>query len=276
MAIVTSQQISDYFETYKDVEITYTRDVIRATGLLTKQIMLKSLGDFWPCVPYSSSMVQARVIAGLNSGFFETIKHANNLVALRLSFEHPGKANPLSFFISSRVLGFNKYSQDHPDVYFLQLQYTQKPPDDFIEIFGRLLDANLNAAKRKEERIIITPESLRGLGLRAKETAVAVDNVPRRCIIRDISFSGAKVLLIGQGSDLVNKKARIALAFDDEQSRFIISGTVIRYEAVEGRDEISAVAMHFDEAAVPIRYKMKINNYLTATRIGALKDHGHD
>ena len=274
MAIVTSQQINDYFDTYREVEVTFNKEVIKATGLMSKQIMLKSLGDFWPCIPYSSSMLGAKVIASLNSGFFETIKHANNLVALRLSFQLTDKTDPLSFFISSRIAGFNKYSQEHPDVHFLSLQFTQRPPDDFIEIFGRLLDANLNAAKRKEERIVITPESLRDLGLKTKDTAIAVDEAPKRCIIRDLSFSGAKVLLLGSGADLVDKVARIALAFDEEESRFVIPGKIVRVEEVEGREDISAVAMRFDEEAVPIRYKIKINNYLTSTKIGALKGQG--
>ncbi len=276
MAIVTSQQINDYFDTYRDVEVTHTKEVIKATGLMPKQIMLKSLGDFWPCVPYSSSMVAAKVIANLKAEFFETIRHANNLVALRLSFQLPDKIDPLSFFISSRVEGVNKYSEDHPDVYFLTLRFAQKPPDDFIEIFGRLLDANLNAAKRKEERIVVTPESLRGLGLRTKETAIALDNTPRKCIIRDISFSGAKVLLLGEGKEFQGMKARLALAFEDEENRFIIPGDIVRCDGVEGREEICVLAMHFDEAQVPIRYKMKINSYLTSTKLGVLKEDGQD
>ncbi|MFP4618942.1 MAG: PilZN3 domain-containing protein, partial [Spirochaetaceae bacterium] len=41
MPILTNQQISNYYEQYRDVEVTFTKEVIRATGLLTKMIYLK-------------------------------------------------------------------------------------------------------------------------------------------------------------------------------------------------------------------------------------------
>jgi hypothetical protein len=35
---------------------------------------------------------------------------------------------------------------------------------------------------------------------------------------------------------------------------------------VEGRKDLAAVAIHFDEASVPMSYKMHINDYLSSTR----------
>jgi hypothetical protein len=110
MAIVTAQQILDYYEKYRTVEVTFTKEVIQATGLIPNQNLLKSLGDFWPCVPYSASMAGAKVIANLNSKFFEAMRSANNLLSLRLSFRLPDKPGPLSLFITTHAAGFNRYS----------------------------------------------------------------------------------------------------------------------------------------------------------------------
>jgi hypothetical protein len=195
------------------------------------------------------------------------MRATNNLLSLRLSFRLPDKLDPLSLFITTRATGFNRYSKDNPDVYFLNLAYSQKPPDDFIHILGRLLDANLNAANRKEERIVITAETLRGLGLKAKETRVAIGTETRACIIRDISFSGVKILVLGATAEMVGQPARVAIAFDEEQAPFILAGSVVRHEAVQGRGDIGALAVKYDEARIPIQYKVRINSFIKHVRI---------
>jgi hypothetical protein len=267
MAIVTAQQILDYYEKYRTVEVTFTKEVIQATGLIPNQTLLKSLGDFWPCVPYSASMAGAKVIANLNARFFEAMRTTNNLISLRLSFRLQDKPDPLSLFITTRAAGFNRYSKDNPDVYFLNLAFSQKPPDDFIYIVGRLLDANLNATKRREERIIITADTIRGLGLKAKETRAAVGKEARACILRDISFSGVKILMLGASKVMEGQPARVAIAFEDEEKPFIMAGTVVRFEGVQGRTDIGALAVKFDEAQIPIQYKVHLNAHVKRTRM---------
>lgn len=274
MAIVTAQQILDYHERYRSVEVTFTKEVIQATGLIPNQNLIKSLGDFWPCVPYSASMEGAKVIANLNSRFFETMRSSGNILSLRLSFRLPDKLDPLSLFITTRAAGYNRYAKDNPDVYFLNLVYSQKPPDDLIYIVGRLLDANLNAAKRKEERIVITPETQRGLGLKAKEARATVASETRACIIRDISFSGVKVLMLGAAPDMVGQPARIALSFEDEGVPLLMVGSVVRFEAVQGRADIGALAIRHDEDRIPMQYKLRINTYISRVRIADVTSGG--
>ncbi len=267
MAIITAQQILDYYDKYRAVEVTFTKEVIQATGLVANQNLLKSLGDFWPCVPYSASMAGAKVIANLNARFFEAMRTTNNLISLRLSFRLQDRPDPVTLFITTRAAGFNRYSKENPDVYFLNLTYSQKPPDDFIYIVGRLLDANLNATQRKEERIIVNADTARSLGLRAKETKVAIGDQTRGCIIRDISFSGVKVLLLGANPEMVGKTARIAVAFEEEEAPFVLDGGVVRFEGVQGRKDIGAIAIKFDEARVPIQYKVRINAFAKRVRL---------
>ncbi|MCL2881097.1 MAG: pilus assembly protein PilZ, partial [Treponema sp.] len=196
MAIVTSQKITVYYQRFKDIEVTFTKEIIQVTGLVTQQVHLKCGSDFWPCVIYSSSFSGAKVVTNTKSGLLDKLQTVNNYVSLRYCFKLPDKANPVIFFVAARVTGQAPYGTSH-DMSLLNIQFTQRPPDDLIEIMGRLLDANVNSAKRREERILLTEESQRKLSIQSRESAVFIQGVPRRCIVRDISFSGSKIIMMG-------------------------------------------------------------------------------
>jgi len=265
MGILTSQQITKYYERYRTISVTFTKEVIHATGLVTQQVYLKCLGEAWPCVVYSTSFVEAKVIVNTKSGLYGKLQQANNLVNLRYSFRISDKTDPMFFFVSCRVAGSAPY-QGSQDISMLTLQFTQRPPDDLIEIMGRLLDANINSSKRRDERILITPESLRKLQIAAKETVIYLQGVPRRCILRDISFSGAKIIMVGVAKFIADKEVVLRLDFEDPRESLMIGGKVVRLEDVEGRKELVAVAIHFNENQVPMNYKMRINDYLSQIR----------
>lgn len=265
MGILTSQQITKYYERYRTISVTFTKEIIHATGLVTQQVYLKCLGEAWPCVIYSTSFEEAKVIINTRSGLYSKLQQANNLVNLRYSFKISDKTDPMLFFVSCRVAGSAPY-QGSQDISMLTLQFTQRPPDDLIEIMGRLLDANINSSKRRDERILITPDSLRKLQIATKETIIYLMGVPRRCILRDISFSGAKVIMIGVAKFIIEKEVTLRLDFEDPRQSLMINGKVVRTEDVEGRKELIAVAIHFNENQVPMHYKMRINDYLSQVR----------
>jgi hypothetical protein len=148
----------------------------------------------------------------------------------------------------------------------LTMQFTQRPPDDLIEIMGRLLDANMNSTKRREERILLTPEALRKLQIISKETAIFIQGVPRRCILRDISFSGAKIIMIGVAKFLMDKTAALRIDFEDPREAILLKGRIVRSEDVEGRKDLVALALHYEETQVPMNYKMRINDFLSQVR----------
>ncbi len=262
---MTSQQIIKYHERYRSIDVTFTKEIIRATGLLTQHVYLKCVGETWPCVIYSSSFQGAKVIINAKSGLHGKIQQANSLVSLRYSFKLSDKTDPLMFFVSSKAVGFSPYGGS-PDVAMLTIQFTQRPPDDLIEIMGRLLDANINSTKRKEERILLNPETMRKLRLPAKETAIFIQGVPRRCILRDISFSGAKIIMVGVAKFLVEREINLRIDFDDPREGLMLKGKILRAEDVEGRKDLLAMAVQFDEPQIPMNYKMRINDYLSQYR----------
>jgi hypothetical protein len=267
MSITTSQQIARYYEQFSDIDVTFTKEVIKATLLYPKQVFLKCLGYQWPCIVYSSSMVGARVVVNLHSSFHETVRKAKSLVSLRFSFLQRDKADPVTFFVAAKITGYTPYGPQKPDLTFVTLQYTQRPPDGLIEILGELLEANVNSQKRKEDRVFLTVDSMRKLGFRGKDTTVMVQGVPRRCILRDLSFSGAKVVIFGIAQFIMNRDAILKLELDDPPETLDIPGRIVRFEAVEGRTDIAAFAIQFAEDKVPMQYKLRINNYLKTFRV---------
>jgi hypothetical protein len=264
MAVITSQKIATYYERYKSIDVTYTKDIIQVTGMVTQQVFLKCGGDFWPCVVYSSSFEGAKIVANTKSGILNKLEVANNAASLRFCFANQEASSPVTFFVAVRV-GSNTPYGNSKDMAIFNLQFTQRPPDDLIEIMGRLLDANVNSVKRKNDRINLTTETVRRLRILTKDIAAFIQGVPRRCILRDISFGGAKLIIMGVAKFLVNKESALRVDFDDPRESFLIKGKFTNADPVEGRQDLLAVDIEFTEAQIPMGYKIRLNDFLGQT-----------
>lgn len=264
MGLMTSQQIARYYDVYRDTEVTFSKEFIRALNLDPRQVYIKCAGAQWPCIINSTSLQSARIIIGTKGGAYAQISKEATPLSLRFSFTPPGQL-PVSFFVNCRVANVQPYMTSN-DLAIITLTFTQRPPDDLIETLGRLIEANFNATRRKEERIIINEESKRRLNLLREETLVYIENVPRHCIIRDLSFSGAKLVLKGLAQFLKDKNAIIRLDFAEPRETLGIQGKIVKAETIEGRKDLASVSIQFLETAVPMSYKLHINSYLTAIR----------
>jgi len=265
MGLVTSQRISLYYDRFKDIDVTFTKEMIQVMGLLTQQIHLKCGNDFWPCVIYTASFEGAKVVANVKTGLLGRLQGTNNIVNLRFCFRPPGETNALTFFIPGRVMASAPYGSSQDNNIFT-IQFSNRPPDDFIEIIGRVLDANVNSAKRKEDRIQLNQDNMRKLNIISNESAVFIEGVPRRCILRDISFSGSKIIMMGVAKFLLERDASLRLDFNEPREAYNIHGKFIRAENVEGKKEMVALGLQFNEATVPMGFKIRLNEFLTAIR----------
>lgn len=264
MGVATQAQITNYYDTYRDTEITFTKEVIRTLNLNPRQVYIKCNGAQWPCIINSTSLMTTRIIIGNKSGAFQHLHELGVAAQLRFGFNQQ-EGDPLCFFVSTRVQQVTPYMSSS-DLSVITLAFTQKPPDDLIEIIGRVLEANANAVRRREERIIMSEDSKRRLFLQKEETVVFIQNVPRNCIIRDLSFSGAKVILLGLAQFVKDKVAVLRFSFEDTQEIVDVKGLIVAADQVEGRKELVSISIKFDEATVPMAYKIHINNYLTTLR----------
>ncbi|MGP1587887.1 MAG: PilZN3 domain-containing protein [Treponemataceae bacterium] len=267
MGVTTSKQLTDYYEMYRETEVTFTKEIIRSIHLDPRQVYIRCLGSQWPCIINSSSMINAKIILGTKSGgaysAIQEIKDKST-VSVRYCFVQPGM-QPISFFISARVTDIQSYMNSN-ELAIITLTFTQRPPDDLIEMLGTLLEANVNAVRRKEERIILGEETRQKVGLLRLETIVQVQGVPRNCILRDISFSGSQVVLKGLAAFIKDKDCIVRFDFEDPREILNVPGKIVRTENVGDRKDIVSASIKYHENAVPMSYKMHINNYLTNLR----------
>ena len=265
MGVITSQQLTRYYEQFCDTEIAFSKDIIRVLNIDPRQIYIKCNGTQWPCIINSTSFKLARIIIGTKGGAYQMISQKEPpAVSLRFCFKEEGN-QMMSFFVNSKVTNISPYMNSQ-DLVIVTLTFTQRPPDDLTEQIGGLLEANQNAIRRKEEYILINEENKRKLGLMREETVVMIENVPRHCILRQISFGGAKFILLGLSQFLTNKEAVIQMDFEEPQERIQIKGKIVAAGIVEGRKDIVAVNMQFDEKLVSLTYKMHINGFLQQQR----------
>jgi hypothetical protein len=266
MGLITSQQLTKYYSAYKDREITFNRQIIEVLKLLPRQVYLKNRGDQLPCILYSSSMAGAKIVANLTAKALQQIRLAGNSVSLRFAFRRTDKPEPLHFFVPAKITNYTFYDTERPDLYFLSLEYTTKPPDDLIEMLGRVFETHTNFTRRKDERIELNPTAIKLMGIQSKEATLVIDDQTRKCIIRDLSFSGAKVLLFGARPEDVRKTAVLQFALAARNQKIMIPGAIVRFEEVVGREDIGAFGIQFLEEQTPMSYKMLINNTLRPSR----------
>ena len=264
MGIVTSQQLTRYYELYRDTEVIFSKEVIKTLHMDPRQVYVKCTDSQWPCIINSTSFLGAKIIIGSKGGAYARLSKEKGTVNLRFCFSQ-GEKQPISFFVSARVQEIVPYMESS-DLAIVNLTYIQRPPDDLIELIGRLLEANTNALRRRDERIAITEDSLRKLSLAKADAVVFIDNIPRPCIVRDISFSGAKILLLGVAQFLNQKNAVLRLEFYDPHEMISLPASIVKTDIVQGRKDIIIVCIQYDASNIPITYKLHINNYLTGMR----------
>ena len=266
MAIATNQQIAHYYDSYSDKEVIFTREILHTLRIAPREIYIKCGGNQWPCIINSTSLKSAKVILGRAGGAFALITRKNAPpINLRFCFFIDKGTETMSFFIAGKVTDVAQYA-DSKDLAVVTLTYTQRPPDDFIVKIGTLIEADINFIQRKEERIVMTGEARHRLGIEKEDTIVYVQNVPRKCILRDLSFSGAKILLLGVPKFVNGKKTVLRIGFDDPVETVDIRGAIVSADFAEGRQGIVTASIQFDEKAVPAVYKLHINDYLTMTK----------
>ncbi|MCQ2586975.1 MAG: PilZ domain-containing protein [Treponema sp.] len=262
MAIVNSNQIAKYYDFFRDKEIVFTKANLKALHIDPRQVYLKCNGGQWPCIINSSTLQMAKIIIGTGSGAYQEMqKNKDATVQLKYCFIDQGNET-IHFYVTCSVQSLEPY-QNTKELSVVTLDFTQRPPDELIYRIGEFLEASENFYNRKEDRIDINKNTLRKLGIEKEESVVWIDNVPRRCILKDLSFSGAKVMLVGVPKFLVGKPINLKIDFIDTNESIIVQGIIPRAEFLEGRKDISSVHIAFNNDIVPMTYKLHINSFIT-------------
>ena len=267
MGIITSQQLTKYYDLYRDTEVTFTKEIINTLHLDPRRVYIKCTDGKWPCIINSTSLSSAKIILGTKEGgAYTALKNSKDKNTCNLCYCFvPPDSQPVMFFVSARVTNIEQY-MNSTELAIITLSFTQRPPDDLIENVGKLLEANINALKRREERIVLTDDTKRKLGISHIETIVQIQGIPRNCILRDMSFSGSKIVLKGLAAFIKEKDVVLRFEFDDPHEVINVPGKIVATENVGERKDIVAASIKYTENAVPMAYKMHINTYLTTLR----------
>jgi hypothetical protein len=267
MSVLTSQQITGYYDRYKARELTFTREIIEATGLIPNQLSLKCGDEFFPCVLYSSSLEGAKIIANAKTGLVLKLQKVHQAGTLKFCFLDYEARKPINVMVNVKSMGYTPYGGSQ-DTLLLHLQFGQRPPNDLIVIMGRLMEVDANAERLREERIPISPDSQKKLHIVSQNIPILVQGVRRQGILRDLAFFGAKVILLGLAKFLEEREVVLTLEFNEPDKSFSLKGRFVRTEPVQGRADLVTLLIDFDEALVPMGYKIRINAYLKSNLEG--------
>ena len=263
MSVNNSHQVSRYYDFYRDKEIVFTKANLISLRIDPRQVYVKTPDGQWPCIINSVSLMNAKIIIGTSSGIYEQLKKSRTInISLRFCFIDLN-SNPIHFFVNCSVCDIQNYAGSK-DLVLVNLQYTQRPPDELILRIGEFVEVNENFKNRREERITITKNSLRELQIPKEETFIFISNVPRKCVIKDLSFGGAKVILIGVPKFLIEKQVDLRLMFLDTTEKVSLIGIVKNADYLPGRKDICVCNIQFVPDTVPMTYKFRINSYITS------------
>lgn len=265
LSIATNQQLNNYYDFYRDREIAFTKNTIRALRMDPRQVYIKCNGSQWPCIVNSMSFLQTKIILGRQGGAFQEItKEGNPTVTLRLYFNE-AEGEPLIFFVTAKVIDVKPH-QASKDLAVITLSYTQRPPDDFIYKIGQFIEVNADFEKYKKQRVPMNADTKRYLSVDKEETALWVQGVPRRCVLRDVAFDSAHVVFLGLAKFIQNKECILRIQFTDPFETVDVKGCITNCEAIAGRQDMVIAGIDFIEDQIPLSYKVHISVCLSSIR----------
>jgi hypothetical protein len=262
MPSLTSYTLNNFYEKFRTIEITFTKKIAEITKLLSDDVFLKCGNTQFPCIINSSSMAGAQIIINSTASFFDQLRKNNQKVFLRFAFARADKATPLTFFIQSKVEGYTPLPE-RKNLFFVRISYGQRPPDDLIGIIGTLIqEASSNIVKRKEERIVVTYEVLKALKIKDQRCRVLYQSSTLVSILRDISASGAKIIVQGKGDVFLNKQIFLCIQFEGEKNTCNLTANVKRIEEIKERDDFIALGLEFVESPTLKGFQRIVQQYL--------------
>ena len=262
MATLPSQKLQELYEEYGSKEIAFNKSIRTATGLDTQKFCLKIGGEHLPCILYSCSMNDAKVIMPLDTEAFEMIKRARNLVNLRFAFCPKNTKAPIIFFVSSIIKGFTSFELQHESSYLVSLEFNQRPPDDLIETIGTIFQSIENFERRRELRITLDSNVVNDMEITSVNTYCVVDSIKRPCILKNLSASGCGIIMMCNPKFLINKKITIAIYLYSRKEPILLEGEIKRSEGIEGRHDLYLMGILLNSDEIPYSYKDMINSYI--------------
>jgi hypothetical protein len=264
MTTQTRHRCDEYYKLYIDHDISFTKEIISEMGLIPKKNFIRYGGENIPCILYSASMTKARIIAQLRADICEKIGLGNKTASLCLAFKREKSQDPVTLFINAKIAGFTPYKSDIPGVNFVTLKYMNKPPDDFIYKLGQAISDRSDDKRRKEQRIPMDDEKAKNMNIQSDKILIICDNKQFPCVLKDISFSGAKVITKGNKDFFNTKQVKLVLNISSLDGISAMIGKVVHCEEflINKTSKFIALGIAFDKTKIPDSYKDWVQSFM--------------
>lgn len=254
MTLLGTSVLQNLYQDYLDTELTYSKEVALGLGMLPAESTIKWQGDLYPCVVHSCSFRMARVLVRLTAAQWDALESGSRVTTLTLTFAQSktGKKELYQFNGTLQVVQHNVAGEGEVSA-LLSIGFSHRPPEGFLQAQGSYLNLKKEAVQRREDRIPVNNETKEMLGLSTLSTTVTVDHIERKCLLRDLSYNGARVILTGVAPFLLDKPFSLAMPLVG-RSPVHIPGKIVRAEAVEGHRGLAVIALGYHPERVPVEY----------------------
>ena len=140
------------------------------------------------------------------------------------------------------------------------MDFNQRPPDDFIEIIGNIIENSVRFNNRKELRIRLDDKIVETLGMDSIKGFADIDENFTSCVFADISTSGCGIVMTN--SPEIEDHKRITIQLKIRGNPINISGVIVRSEKINNRPDLIRLGVLYEKEEIPYVYKNMINNYL--------------
>lgn len=254
MTLLGTSVLQNLYQEYLDTELTYSKEVAAGLGVLPADTSLKWQGELLPCVVHSASFRSAKVLARLDESRWKELQLGSKLVTLTLTFlqAKTGKKELFQFNGTLQILQQHGAGEGERSM-LLGVVFSHRPPEGFLQAHGSYLNLKKEANQRREDRIPLNEETRELLGLATLNTTVVVDHIERKCLLRELSYSGARVILTGVAPFLLDKPFTLSVPLASKAA-MDIPGKIVRAEAVEGHKGLAVIALGYHQDRVPVEY----------------------
>jgi hypothetical protein len=242
------------YQEYLDVEVTYSKEVVTGLGQVSSGSSLKCQGDVYPCLVHSCSFRKAILLLRLPAANWKVSQFGTKLAVLTLMFLQPktSKKELFQFNGSLEVVQENQSETGLLSI-MLEVKFSHRPPEGFLQVQGSYLTLRKETHQRKEARITVNTETMDLLGLTSSHSTLVIDHIERKCLIRDLSYQGARVILTGVANFLLQKPFELTVPIRNMTPNQI-PGQILRAEPVPGHRGLAIVALGYHNDRVPIEY----------------------
>ncbi len=254
MATLGTNALQAIYQEYLTTELTYVKEVAEGLGLLPAESTLKLQSVLYPCVVHSASFQSAKLLLRLTAEQAVTVQIGSKVATLALVLLDSRKAKKELYQFNGTFQIIQKHLAGANDVVFLaNLMFSHRPHEVFLQVHGNYLNLKKEAQQRLQDRILLSPETQTILGLSSLNTTVVIDKIERKCLLREVSYGGSRVVLTGVSQFLTEKPFELTFPHVTHGD-LILPGVISRAENLESHRGLAQLALTFTAGKVPMHY----------------------